>query len=904
MPSTYESSNPPAGRPVAVPWSDRHEDLVIGPRFDRVADLMDDHPAIVIDGQSYSYATLRDRTDRVVRHLHGIGQSGRVVIYLTDALDQSAAALGALKAGWTYIPMDPTYPSGRSGQILDDANPDLILTCPEGRQTIGNLGIGPGDRRFQMIEEVFTAPSGPPIEDQSRPETPALILYTSGSTGRPKGVLHTHQSIAHNCLRRSRIQRIVTDDRLTLLYSNSVMGGIYGIYGAFLNGATLCPLDIKREGFSGFADWLRAGRITVYHCVTSLFRQTLSLIEAGNRFPDLRMIILGGEQVLGADIDRGRESFAPEIEFYCGIGSTETGSVCHFPITSGTKVKSGPVPLGYPIDGMSVLLLDSRRKPIGDGRTGEIAVRSPYLATEYWRRPDLTRERFIKDPEGGPLPVYLTGDLGIIDDSGCLTGRGRADQQVKIRGFRVEPAEIDTAALNHPEIRESRTVARLSPTGATELVCFYVRCPNGEVTGSALRAYLQAELPAYMVPKHLVELDAFPRTPNGKIDAPALQLPESAASAESVEPTTRTEKRLAAIWAASLERKNLSIDQPFFDQGGNSLSAAVVSARIEKVFRRRMPITLFFQFPTIRKLAAWIDDGEVKSAWSCLVPIRPEGSGHPLYVIGGMTGEVVFCRQLVEHLKTDRPIYALEPDTLSGGRTRFNRIEDVADDYAKAILTHQPKGPFFIAGYSFGGTVAYELVRQLSARGHEIARTIILDSMAPGLRTPGSSSDGDGPLNGKDKPADRVQGSKKASKLRFFKPSWWLRSKGHWRRSYWRLKYVRLYELLIRLQLSPPIAWRPYYSFWATHWMGQRYRASPYYGSTILFRSDAREKQGDKGWRKLCGDNLQMIRVPGDHGSIFSEPNVRTLAREMDKALDMDDGGWEMFDGRWEMGDV
>ena len=162
-----------------------------------------------------------------------------------------------------------------------------------------------------------------------------------------------------------------------------------GIYGAFLNGATLFPKDIKREGLGDFIDWLKTSQITVYHSVTTLFRQLVSLVSPSDIFPDLRLIILGGEQVLDSDIKRGRKAFTHQIKFYCGIGSTETGSIRHFPIDASTPIDPGPVPLGYPIEGMDVVLLDANRNPVPVGQMGEIAVRSPYLATEYWRRPDL-----------------------------------------------------------------------------------------------------------------------------------------------------------------------------------------------------------------------------------------------------------------------------------------------------------------------------------------------------------------------------------------------------------------------------------------------------------------------------------------------------------------------------------
>ena len=211
----------------------------------------------------------------------------------------------------------------------------------------------------------------------------------------------------------------------------------------------------------------------------------------------------------------------------------------------------------------------------------------------------------------------------------------------------------------------------------------------------------------------------------------------------------------------------------------------------------------FFEYPTIRDLATWIDAATADGPWSCIVPIRPQGPGPPLYIVGGLYSEIFFCRQLLRHLKTDRPIIALEPDTQSGGLTRHARIEDVAHYYARAIRRNQPEGPYIIAGYSFGGLVAYELARQLTKDGQTIERLIILDPNPPNFAT--------GPERQEDAPDHRSHVERfrpHPSPFRFFKPSWWKRRSGHWRRSYWRLKYVRLYEFLVRIHLRPPVSWR------------------------------------------------------------------------------------------------
>jgi len=496
----------------------------------------------------------------------------------------------------------------------------------------------------------------------------------------------------------------------------------------------------------------------------------------------------------------------------------------------------------------------------------------------------MTRKCFIPDPEGGGLTTYLTGDLGCIDETGCLTGAGRNDHQVKIRGFRVEPGEVNAHLMAQPGIGEACTTAVKSRSGTLSLAAFFVTTPNAEIEIPALRQTLAAELPDFMVPDHLIALDAFPRTPNGKIDQAQLRLPGQGSVPADSRPKTTTERRLATLWSSVLELDSVPADAGFFDLGGTSLAAITLLARIEKKMHRQLPVSSLLEHPTVRDLAAWLDRDEPRTGYSGLVPIRSKGVGHPVYLVGGMTGEVFFSRRLLDHLQSKRPVYALEPDTLSGKRTEHSRIEDIASYYAQVIRAHQPEGALLLAGYSFGGTVVYELARQLRAAGRDIAQTIIFDS-APPRPHPANR-----PLNPtyqsqSSPPTRQPTRRKKPSPFRFFTLKWWTRGGGEWRRMVWRLKYVRFYELLTRLHLSPPISWRRCYAYWATHYMSESYRAKSYDGPITLFRSEARREQGDKGWRDLCGNSLKMIRIPGDHGSIFREPDIQHLARELDQIL-------------------
>ncbi|MEZ5276996.1 MAG: alpha/beta fold hydrolase [Opitutaceae bacterium] len=882
--------------PDPIPWPNDEDELVIGRRFDRVVTLMADRPALCQDGRTWSYRELAEASDRVSGHLQGIQPEGRVMVYLGNSFQHLAVVFGAWKAGWVTIPVDPRYPSERNRLILEDADPHLVITAPHLEAAARELFDRPIDAR---PIEAYAKTSHGTQRPTVAPDDPSVILYTSGSTGSPKGVLHTHRSIAHMARRRTRILETRPSDAFTLFYSASVMGGLSAVTYALLSGASLHPRNFKAEGFNGLADWLREHRITICHSVTSLFREIINQVAPGQEFPDLRIVVLGGEQAYRRDIEGGRRVFGASKRFLCGLGSTEINSVRVFPIDADTELPTGRIPFGRAVEGVEVILLDPEKRILTPGETGEICIRSRYLSCGYWKKPEMTAERFIPDPEGGGSLLYRTGDLGRLDADGCLHGAGRNDDLVKVRGFRVEPGEVNARLLAQPGIREACTVALTRSSGEVFLAAYYVTDPDQPISGPGLRTRLLAELPDYMVPERLVELEALPRTVNGKIDSKALRTAAPQAEEEAQPAKTRTERNLAELWSEVLDRDSVPVDVGFFDLGGTSLTAIRLLASVERFFQRQIALSILFEHPTIQSLARYLDRSSDRTIRSGLIAVRPDGIGDPLFLVGGMTGEIFFCRQLIRHLKCARPLFALEPDTLSGRRTEHTRIEEVARYYAEIIGRHQPGGPVTLAGYSFGGTVVYELARQLTAAGREVVQTILFDSAPPRLHpsvTPWNSGPSDAPPG----PVESRPGPQRPSPLRFFTLKWWMRGRAEWRRWSWRMKYVRLYELMLRLRLSPPVSWRRCYAYWSTHYMGRRYRAKSYPGPIILFRSEARRDQGDQGWRELCGDSLRLIKVPGDHGSIFREPDVRIVARELDKVLD---GRWQMADGRWQMVD-
>jgi acyl-coenzyme A synthetase/AMP-(fatty) acid ligase/acyl carrier protein len=373
-----------------------------------------------------------------------------------------------------------------------------------------------------------------------------------------------------------------------------------------LNGATLYPLDVKSEGLTGLLNLLIEDEITVYHSVTTLFRYLANTLTGVEKFPKLRLIILGGEPVLRREVTLYEKYFSSDCLLSTGLGSTETGTARVFLIDKKTEVNSNMMPpLGYEVEDKDILLLDDAGAEVDLGDIGEIAVKSRYLALGYWQNPTLTQAAFVPEPAGGSERIYRTGDLGRMLPDGCLVHLGRKDFQVKIRGYRIELAEIEMALIDTGTLKEAIVLAREDSFGEKRLIAYVV--PNQAAPSiQELYSFLIERLPDYMLPSTFVFLDTLPLTPGGKVDRRALPAPDKTRpdlKTTFVAPSTPVEKRLAGIWAEVLNKEPVGIHDNFFELGGNSLLATQVISRISDALSVALPRRSLFETPTLAGLA-------------------------------------------------------------------------------------------------------------------------------------------------------------------------------------------------------------------------------------------------------------------------------------------------------------
>lgn len=592
-------------------------------RFERQVEQHGDRMAIKSGDCAVTYGELNRASNRIAQML--LARSGEkqeaIALLLEPGINAVTAIFGVLKAGKFYVPLDPNFPHARLAAIVQDAEPSLLLT--DNVHFAAATSLTDDANRIVNIESLDQRFSDSDPRLTIAPGAYSYLLYTSGSTGQPKGVIHNHRSVLHQIAVYTKTLSLCAEDRVTFLHSHCFSASRLDIFGALLNGAGLFHYDVATQGPARLARWLNENEITVFQWLPTAFRHFAGALSGAERFPNLRLMMLGSEPLLKGDVELYRRHFAPGCVLLNRFATTETGTIALHFIDENTQLESSAAPIGRPIEDTEVLLLDERGDEVGPGEIGEITVRSTYLSPGYWRRPELTRAAFTTGAATDAV-TYRTGDMGHRLPDGCLMHAGRKDFQTKIRGHRVEINETEGALLTHPAIREAAVVVSEEQPGDERLVAYMTPHNAAHPTASTLRSYLAARLPAQMVPSAFIWLQHLPLNPNGKLDRLALsQCAGTSAGIDSefTDPRTPIERALVQIWRKVLDVPRVGIHDNFFDLGGQSLSAAQVLTRVVRVFAVEIPVRDFFESPTIANLAKLIMSDRTKELDAELVDL-------------------------------------------------------------------------------------------------------------------------------------------------------------------------------------------------------------------------------------------------------------------------------------------
>jgi len=519
-----------------------------------------------------------------------------------------ATTLGILKAGKTYVPLDPIAPKSRNDFILRDAQISLIVADDENISLAQSLA--PKNVGVINFDALNSNLSGENPGLHIPPDRLSYLMYTSGSTGEPKGVVQNHLNVLSKVMGWVNIVHISPGDRLSMFRPLNVSGSIRDLFGGLLCGAAVLPFDVKREGFAQLANWLIDQKITIYNSVVTLFRSFGATLKGSEDFSSVRLIKLSGEPVYKHDVDIFKEYFPDSCLLINMLVSAEVGNTRVYFVGKETPIIENLVPIGYPMEGCDVLLLDANGKILGFNEVGEIAVRSRYLSPGYWRRADLTKAAFLPDPDGGDAHIFRTGDLGCMLPDGCLVHRGRKNSHVKIRGYSVELGEIEAALIALDGVEAAVATTKHNSHGQQTLVAYVVPSGQAVLAVNFLRKALAARLPDYMIPSAFVFLDSLPLAGPGKVNLRAL--PSAGRDRPAVEtpftfPRTPVEKYLVKIWVQVLDVDQVGIHDRFLDLGGDSLLAGRLICQVRDVFHIEVPLRTLFDTPTVADMAAEVE---------------------------------------------------------------------------------------------------------------------------------------------------------------------------------------------------------------------------------------------------------------------------------------------------------
>lgn len=547
-----------------------------------------------------TYRELNDRANHLAHHLQrlGVGRETLVAICVERSMEMVVGLWAILKAGGAYLPLDPTYPAERLSFMLTDSQAPILLTQSHLRPRLPPYHGPIID--LDHLEDIPDNPPAPPSRNQ--PADLAYVIYTSGSTGQPKGVMISHQNLLHST--QARLAYYRPAKRFLLLSSVAFDSSVAGIFGTLAQGGTLVlPAPSVEQDHHHLLHIIAQHQISHLLSLPSLYTLLLTQAE-GQQLTSLETVIVAGEVCLPEIVSHHFQRL-PSAQLFNEYGPTE-GTVW------STVYECPPhpphsVPIGRPIANVQTYILDHHRQPVPPGVAGELYIGGRGIARGYLNRPELTRQKFIPSPfEMTTSQLYQTGDLARYRPDGNIEFLGRLDHQVKIRGFRIELGEIEAQLSHHPAIQEVVVLAREDRPGHNYLAAYLVAQTSPRPAGSDLRHYLQTSLPDYMIPAHFIWLDAFPRTPNGKVDRPALPDPainRATLATTYVAPRNEIEQTLIKIWAAMLPVSQIGVEDDFFELGGDSLQVAQVVFQIRQQFQVDLTLRAFLASPTIAHLA-------------------------------------------------------------------------------------------------------------------------------------------------------------------------------------------------------------------------------------------------------------------------------------------------------------
>ena len=706
------------------------------------ADKTPDAPALADARYQFSYREMRQQVVALASLLRerGVRPGDSVAVALPRSVFLTLALHGIVEAGAAWLPLDTGYPDDRLRMMLEDAKPKLLIATEEQLARFSDI---PGLESL-CYDSPLPAEDAAPLA-LSQPNHTAYIIFTSGSTGRPKGVMVGQTAIVNRLLWMQNHYPLTADDVVAQKTPCSFDVSVWEFFWPFIAGANLVMAEPEahRDPLAMQQFFARYG-VTTTHFVPSMlaaFVASLTPETARESCASLKRVFCSGE-ALPADLCREWEQLthAPLHNLY---GPTEAAvDVSWYPAWGEdlAAVTGNSVPIGYPVWNTGLRILDAMMRPVPFGVAGDLYLTGIQLAQGYLGRPDLTASRFIADPFNVGERMYRTGDVARWLENGAVEYLGRSDDQLKIRGQRIELGEIDRVMQQLPDVEHAVAHAcvfnQAAATGgdARQLVGYLVSQSGLPLDTAVLREKLREKLPAHMVPTVLLQLAELPLSANGKLDRKALPMPQLTSRVSGRAPRAGTETTIAQSFAALLDCEVNDVEADFFALGGHSLLAMKLAAQLSRIFERQVTPGQIMVASTVEQLSALLesndDEQSQRLGFETLLPLR-ESHGPTLFCFHPASGFAWQFSVLSRYLSPQWSIMGIQSPRPDGPMQTAENLDSVCEHHLATLLSQQPHGPYYLLGYSLGGTLAQGIAARLHARGETVAFLGLLDTWPP-----------------------------------------------------------------------------------------------------------------------------------------------------------------------------
>lgn len=720
------------------------------------------HPnntAIIFSDSRLTYRQLDKKANQIALYLHqrGVKKDTIVAVHIESGLETIIAILAIMKAGGAYLPLDLSYPKERIEFMLDDTACQFILTE---KQTLAPSALPKRYSTFFIfLSDIFneTNQSSCNIHVNRSPCDLAYIIYTSGSTGEPKGVMVEQHSLINLLFYMREKIKLSSQDNFLALSSICFDNSIAELLLPLTVGACCVVGDrLMAKDPQRIIQTIKERDITIMQATATFWRM---LFDYGWRNSSNMKILSSGEALLQDLVKKIMDHSLLAWNLYGPTETTIWSSLC--PIQSNRYNELDYYPIGRPIANTKMFVLNKNNQLNPIGVTGELYISGSGLARAYLNKPELTKERFIENlflmtDESEPKKqndlaprLYRTGDLAQWLPDGNLRYIGRMDDQVKIRGYRIEPGEIEFVLLQHKKIKQCAVIIKKNHEQAQLIAYIVLHEGYSFENQKELNDDLKKKLPYFMVPEKIFIMDCLPVNSNGKVDKKQLAhhtMPELLPmhAGQYLPPVTPEQIHLATVWSEILHCDKISLDDDFFDLGGNSISTLKMMTRVEKDFGISLSLHHIIEFSTLEKLSTKIlslknNKGSdimqdtisfTKKIPNPVVVLQDKGNKTPLFLIHPVGGGLFYYLPLVKELGDERPVYGIQDPGIEAQDLLFANLQEMASFYIVAIKRYQAKGPYFIAGSSFGANAAVEMARQLTDQGESLAFIGLIDGIA------------------------------------------------------------------------------------------------------------------------------------------------------------------------------